>query len=223
MKKNFEILMAFFKPFRNKDIDFSWQFGTYDKPSWDLDYGHSSIKGVPENIMDYVISFIQFYYEKIEDDLYSETEWVEIGVRIYPEDKKLSFYSKSQYYSEEDDYYTNEINSPELEEYFKRTGVEIIEATYSGSGDSGDIDSVTIDGKSTNIQYGSQDDDEKLIWNTLYDQLENAYGGWEIDEGSSGTIDLNNELGIAISHSWNAIEWEDVDYLELTLTEDSFE
>ena len=215
MKKNFEILMAFFKPFRNKDIDFSWEFATYDEPDW-ISYVDASIKGVPENIMDYIISFIQFYYEKIVDDLWSETEWVAVGVRIYPEDKKLSFYSRTENYSQEDDYYTSQINSPELEEYFKRTGVEIIEATYSGSGDSGDIDSVTIDGKSTNIQYGSQDDDEKLIWNTLYGQLENAYGGWEINEGSSGSINYNfQEQKVMMTHYQNVESTELEHYMTL--------
>ena len=51
-------------------------------------------------------------------------------------------------------------------------------------------------------------DDDKLIWNTLYDQLESAYGGWEIDDGSSGTIELNNNLEIVISHEWSMREME---------------
>ena len=221
MKQKFKILMSYFNALKNKDIDYSIQFGTYEEP--DLGFIDSSIRGVPKNIESIVVEFLQIYYEKVDNDLYSDTEWVEIGVRIYPEDKKLSFYSKSQYYSEEEDYYTDEINSPELEEFFERTGAELIEARYSGGGDSGDIDSVTIDGKSTNIQWGSREPDEKLIWNTLYENLENAYGGWEIDEGSSGTIELNNNLEIAISHSWNTIEWEDLEDLDWTLTEDNLE
>lgn len=221
MKQKFKILMSYFNALKNKDIDYSIQFGTYEEP--DLGFIDSSIRGVPENIESIVVEFLQIYYEKVDNDLYSDTEWVEIGVRIYPEDKKLSFYSKSQYYSDEEDYYTDELNSPELEEFFERTGTELIEARYSGGGDSGDIDSVTIDGKSTNIHWGSREPDEKLIWEVLYRTLEGAYGGWEINEGSSGTIELNNNLEITISHSWNTIEWEDLEDLDWTLTEDNLE
>ena len=105
-----------------------------------------------------------------------------------------------------------------FEDYFKRTGVEIIEARYSGGGDSGDIDSITVDGESSNITWYSNSDDDKLIWNTLYDKLESAYGGWEIDDGSAGTIELNNNLEIVISHEWNMREMVDCDdSIEITI------
>ena len=86
----------------------------------------------------------------------------------------------------------------------------------------GDCVTIKIDGEDSNIQWSSQDEDERLIWNTLYDQLENAYGGWEIDDGSAGTIELNNNLEIVISHEWNMREMVDCDD-RYEITEDDLE
>ncbi len=113
---------------------------------------------------------------------------------------------EAEEYTSQAETYERKLENPELEDYFERTGVEIIEARYGGSGDSGDIDSITVDGEDSNITWHSDRDDDKLIWNTLYDQLESAYGGWEIDDGSAGTIELNNNLEIVISHEWNMRE-----------------
>ena len=101
---------------------------------------------------------------------------------------------EAENYTSQAETYTNVLTNPDLRDYFSRNNVEIIEARYSGGGDSGDIDSITVDGMDSKIHWDSQDDDEKLIWDTLYDNLENAYGGWEIDDGSAGTIELSRTM-----------------------------
>ena len=160
--------------------------------------------------------------EIFDMDCYSETDYYVLTAKILPKEKKIIYSLDFEEYSNQAETYENQLNNPELEEYFKRTGVEIIEARYSGGGDSGDIDSITVDGKSSNITWHSDSDDDKLIWDTLYDQLESAYGGWEIDDGSSGTIELNNNLEIVISHEWNMREMVDCDQ-RYEITEDDIE
>ena len=149
-----------------------------------------------------------FLCEIFNIDCYSETDYYVLNAEIDPKEKKIVYSLAAEYYNNQAETYERKLENPELEDYFKTTGVEIIEARYSGGGDSGDIDTITIDGEDSNIRWGTQYDDDKLIWDTLYDNLESAYGGWEIDDGSAGTIELNNNLEIVISHEWNMREME---------------
>ncbi len=176
----------------------------------ELQWPHMSNSMVlPQNILDILVEITDSKVDEIFNiDCYSETDYYVLNAEIDPKEKKIVYSLEAEYYNNQAETYERKLETPELEDYFERTGVEIIEARYSGGGDSGDIDTITIDGEDTNIQYGSQDDDEKLIWDTLYGQLENAYGGWEIDDGSVGTIELNNNLEIVISHEWNMREME---------------
>lgn len=207
MKKKFLALLKFLKPF-NKTIQFVWHA---PDENIEYDWGTSSnISGLPEMIFDFAIDVVEYYCNEINSELfdncYSETEYHSVYLFVEPKTNSMYIELKYEEYINQAETYERKLENPELEEYFKRTGVEIIEARYSGGGDSGDIDSITIDGVDSNIQWNSQDDDEKLIWDTLYDNLENAYGGWEIDDGSAGTIELNNNLEIVISHEWNMKE-----------------
>lgn len=206
MKKDFKILMAFFRGTKKDKITISWYVHD-DRVDWN--YPNIGIPNIPENILDVAVRIVETKVDEIFDfDCWSELDWYLLSMEIYPQTKKIKLYLEAENYKYEADTYERKLENPELEEYFKRTGVEIIEARYSGGGDSGDIDSITIDGEHSNIQFGSQDDDENLIWDTLYDNLEAAYGGWEIDDGSAGTIELNNNLEIVISHEWNFREME---------------
>jgi hypothetical protein len=74
------------------------------------------------------------------------------------------------------------------------TGVFI---SYEGSGDSGLV----------NNEYISQDGDGEIdndIENICYDLLQ-EYGGWEINEGSQGTINFTKDE-IIVNHEWNVEE-----------------
>lgn len=223
MKKKFLALLTFLKPFQNKEIRFGWSAHEQD-----IQYGWGicNISSLPEIVIQYASDIVEYYYNKINNDLfdncYNQTENNDVYLFVEPKTNSMYIQLKYDYHTEEVKTYERKLESPELEDYFKRTGVEIIEARYSGSGDDGDINSITIDGEDSNIQWNSKDPDSELIWDTLYNQLENAYGGWEIDDGSTGTIELNNNLEIVISHKWNITktEWCDEKF-ELTI--DMFE
>ena len=204
MKRKFRMLMSFLRTRKDK-VYISWS-APDSNPELQWPHMHNSMV-LPQNILDIVVEITDSKTDEIFNiDCYSETDYYSLSAEIDPKEKKIVYSLDAEYYNNQAETYENNLNNPELEEYFKRTGIEIIEARYSGGGDSGDIDSITIDGKSSNITWHSNSDDDKLIWNTLYDQLESAYGGWEIDDGSAGTIELNDNLEIVISHEWNMRE-----------------
>jgi hypothetical protein len=221
MKRKFRMLMSFLLRLKKDNIQVSWN--AYDgDPEWQWPNVQQNVS-IPQNILDTLVDITDLNVNEIFDmDCYSETDYYVLTAEILPKEKKIIYSLDVEEYSNQAETYENQLNNPELEEYFKRTGVEIIEARYSGGGDSGDIDSITVDGKSSNITWHSNSDDDKLIWNILYDNLENAYGGWEIDDGSSGTIELNNNLEIVISHEWNMREMVDCDD-RYEITEDDIE
>ncbi len=213
--------MSFLLRLRKDNIQVSWN--AYEgSPEWQWPNVQQNVS-IPKNILEMLVDITDSNLSEIFDmNCYSETDYYTLTAEILPKERKIIYSLDVEEYSNQAETYENQLNNPELEEYFKRTGVEIIEARYSGGGDSGDIDSIKIDGEDSNIQWSSQDEDERLIWNTLYDNLENAYGGWEIDDGSAGTIELNNNLEIVISHEWNMREMVDCDD-RYEITEDDLE
>jgi hypothetical protein len=208
MKRKFRMLMSFLSKLKKDKISVIWN--NYDgNTEWQWPFG-VEIQSLPKNIVNLITDILESIEDQINDiDCWSESDYYNVIADIYPKDKKIVVSMKAEEYTSQAETYERKLKNPELEDYFKTTGVEIIEARYSGGGDSGDIDSVTVDGESSNITWHSDSDDNKLIWNTLYDNLENAYGGWEIDDGSVGTIELNNNLEIVISHEWNMREMVD--------------
>ena len=207
MKKKFRALLTFLRPYQ-EEIIFYWN--NYDgNTEWG--YGRSNKRELPENILILASEIGEYFQDQIEDvfdSCYSENDYYQIEMIVNSVKKTVIIKMMAEEYTSQAETYERKLENPELEDYFERTGVEIIEARYSGGGDSGDINTITIDGEDSNITWHSDSDDNKLIWNTLYDRLENAYGGWEIDDGSAGTIELNNHLEIVISHEWNMREME---------------
>lgn len=213
--------MSFLVRLRKDNIQVSWS--AYDgDPEWSWPNVQQNVS-IPKNILDMLVDITDSKIVEIFDmNCYSETEYYVLTAEILPKEKKIIYSLDFEEYSNQAETYERKLENPELEEYFKRTGVEIIEARYSGGGDDGDIDSITVDGTESKIQWNSQDDDDKLIWDTLYDNLENAYGGWEIDDGSAGTIELSRSMEIIISHEWNMREMVDCDE-RYEITEDDLE
>ncbi len=207
MKKKFRALLTFLRPYQ-EEISFYWN--SYDGDT-EWQWPSSNKRELPKNILTLASEIGEYFEDQIEDvfdGCYSESDYYQIEMAVNPVKKTAIIKMEAEEYTSQAETYERKLENPELEDYFKTTGVEIIEARYGGSGDSGDIDTVRIDGEDTDIDWQSRDEDERLIWNTLYDNLENAYGGWEIDDGSAGTIELNNNQEIVISHEWNMREMD---------------
>jgi hypothetical protein len=222
MKRKFRAILSFLKPYQ-EEIQFYWR--NYDgNTEWD--WTMCTKNEIPETIRNLAREIVESLEDEIEDTLYdncySESDYYTLNLIVDPVKKTAKIKMEAEYYKTEAETYTNVLTNPDLRDYFNRNSVEIIEARYSGGGDSGDIDSITIDGEDSNIQWHTADDDEKLICDTLYDNLENAYGGWEIDDGSAGTIELSRNMEIIISHEWNMREMEYCNE-EIEITMDTFD
>lgn len=88
----------------------------------------------------------------------------------------------------------------QLKEQYGLTG--ILEVTYSGSGDSGCIDGIEI----------ARADAGTDIETFVYDQLETRFGGWEINEGSQGTMIIDfDKCTVKWSHQENVMETVETD------------
>ena len=70
--------------------------------------------------------------------------------------------------------------------------------TYNGGGDSGYIES-SFEGTNTAVPASIED------W--CYDELEQNYGGWEVNEGSEGRFEFNfNDFTVLLTHTYNTEE-----------------
>ena len=117
---------------------------------------------------------------------------------------------------------------PKALEVIKTNGLDRVEVYYSGSGDDGCIEDVTffINDKSVEVldtpivnigewskfNYTTHTREKTTELKTLkdyvedvvYDFLEAFHGGWEINEGQSGTVTLD-AINKKINHSYNEI------------------
>lgn len=136
-------------------------------------------------------------FENVYDDInYSE-------VRIYIDVDKQKVWFDARYESYRSDDSSSEGTIPER--WMERLeGHGVFTASYSGGGDSGDIDSEEFDGD------GDYNESEYVVY--AYHILGNEYGGWEIDNGSTGKITINTIEGTwEIEHTWYETQMVDVE------------
>lgn len=67
-------------------------------------------------------------------------------------------------------------------------GIETVVIEYSGSNDEGYINEITATPEDA-VDYGT--DLYRELESLAYDVLSSRHGGWEINEGSDGTITIN--------------------------------
>jgi len=122
-------------------------------------------------------------------------------------------FNASYYGSEEvnEDFELPEEIKKEAEELLPGEKISKLYVEYSGGGDSGyledDMGVETESGKNKRIPITLQ------ISNWVDSNLP---GGWEIDEGSTGTVNFNFETGeINLIHQWNTYENLDTKVLDL--------
>jgi len=90
-----------------------------------------------------------------------------------------------------------------------RAGVAYVTITYHGSGDEGWIEDVSFD-----PSHSGDEDLETLLNDHAYAILERRYPGWEINEGSEGTITIdvvNQSTNLHHGTIIETTEYEDVE------------
>lgn len=92
-----------------------------------------------------------------------------------------------------------------------RLGVKLVTVEYHGASDEGAVESVTAQ-IANQVVIDLPDDLEGVIEEVAYDLLGAKFGGWEINEGSSGEITIDvAERKASIHHGWvvESTEWVD--------------
>ena len=89
-------------------------------------------------------------------------------------------------------------------------GIVTIRIEYQGSGDSGEIDVISClrenDPVGRTLDHGGR---WERLADLAYAYLNQEFGGWENNDGSSGYIAINTRTGqVTLDHDWNVIRQE---------------
>ena len=106
-----------------------------------------------------------------------------------------------------DDREAKKLSDPAIVEELKSVYGDSCNCTYDGGGDSGWVQDMVESSK------GSKGLNQQLE-SICYDLLELYYGGWEINEGSNGSIDFNfKDQTVELNHNQNVEENVDEHYM----------
>ena len=167
---------------------------------------------IPSNLLGFLEGIIYDNIEKIRDESYSEvSDYYYVYLNIETTNKQLVFTSESYEMSETPSEYSVPLSETEME-IVRNSGVNQLAIDYSGYGDSGSIESSYVD------ENGDYLDTPTQIEDILYRVLEDAYGGWEINDGSYGTIDIEDGE-VSITHVWKEEVLQETP-LHLVITKD---
>ena len=219
MKRYFQALMTFM---RNLGVEKIWTEMTMDGSYvdyWDQEFqgtknGQYSKVNIPKQFVKLVDTIIEKYGEEIWDGSQNEwgSEYYRVDVYFSLSDRNIIITSdieeqKADTSSDEYDV----IDNPSVQSFLDRNNIDYLEVTYSGGGDDGFIEDDGYDDNGN--QYRLSDDLEEF----LYEKLNGNFGGWEINEGSSGKFIIQRET-VEIEHEWYENEWVNSD-LRIVITE----
>lgn len=223
MKKYFESLLLYM---RNLGVDRIWTEMTMDGSHvdyWDEDFqatknGSYKQIPIPKQFIKLFDTLIEKYGQEIWDGSQNEwgSEYYRVDINVFLSDKKIIITSDIEEQTSEGS--SNEydvIEVPEVQSFLDDNGIDDFEVSYSGGGDDGYIDDDGYDDEGN--QYRLSDDLE----NYLYSKLNNSFGGWEINEGSSGKFIINRNT-MEIEHEWYSNDWIQSD-LRIEITENDLD
>ena len=222
MKKKFKMLMAYLRGFKKENIDF--EISLYWK-TIEESYIYTT-NDITETFHSYFDNIVSQFTEELRDEGPGSEEkggdYFTVRGEIYPFKNEIVFkeilytvfgtessgsYYDFEDYGEDDSIYDHFIEVRKFLDEIKTTSVTI---TYDGSGDSGEVSN----------EYNSPNglgevpmEIDELCYNFLED-----FGGWEINEGSSGEIILTKD-SIEINHEWNTYDDTEKD-ITIRVTED---
>ena len=83
-------------------------------------------------------------------------------------------------------------------------GFRSLKITYNGGGDEGAVDEIEIDFTKHGVSPEKSRSFEPVLTDFANEILEQTEGGWELDEGSEGTITISQEqegIKIKVAHT----------------------
>jgi hypothetical protein len=156
--------------------------------------------------------------EKNDDEIYNESgseygsEYYRVMINVHLPERKIVITSEveeenSKGDSEEDDV----INNLSVQSFLDENNIDYLMVDYSGGGDDGSIEDDGYDDDGN--RFGLSDD----LKDYLYSILNNSFGGWEINDGSSGKFIIQRKT-VEIEHEWYETEWVNSE-LNIVITE----
>ena len=208
-KKLFEGLMLYLKLRYKDESDIQIR---YLMVGGQIDNTDTEGYTIPSNLLGFLEGIIYDNIEKIRDVSYSEvSDYYYVYLNIETTNKQLVFTSESYEMSETPSEYSVPLSETEME-IVRNSGVNQLAIDYSGYGDSGSIESSYVDENGDYLDIPTQIED------ILYRVLEDAYSGWEINDGSYGTINIEDGE-VSITHVWKEEELSETP-LNLVITKD---
>jgi hypothetical protein len=197
---------------RDGVIDFDVDYGDLFDPSeinWNqvTHFSNNYRAEIPNNLIDILKKVMNKSSSKFDTPTEDSINWENVSITIDTKEKVLTILH-SWSYTTEGDTVTTEWDYTEEEDVDKMfkdleesleddERGEILVLRYDGGGDSGYIES--------DFENGERSPDEVENW--CYQQLEENFGGWEINEGSQGEFQFDfNEKTVILSHTYNIEE-----------------
>ena len=219
MKKYFEALLVYM---RNLGVDRIWTEMTMDGSRmdyWDQEFqatknGDYKKIGIPKQFIKLFDTLVEKYGGEIWDGSQNEwdSEYYRVDINVSLSERKIIITSDIQEQTSEGSSHEYDvIEVPSVQSFLDENEIDDFEVSYSGGGDDGYIEDDGYDDEGN--QYRLSDDLE----NYLYSKLNNSFGGWEINEGSSGKF-IINRYTMEIEHEWYENEWVGSD-LRIEITE----
>jgi hypothetical protein len=223
MKKYFEALLVYM---RNLGVDRVWTEMTMDGSRidmWDEEFqatknGDYKKISMPKQFVKLIDTLVEQYHLEIWEE--SENEWgseyYRVDINVFLSDRKIVITSdiEEQKTEEASDEY-DVINNLSVQSFLDENQIDYLYVDYSGGGDDGSIEDNGYDDEGNN--YSLSDDLEEY----LYSKLNSSFGGWEINEGSSGKFFINRKT-VEIEHEWYENEYVPSE-LEIVITEEDLD
>jgi len=213
MKSKFKLLMAQLRAYKIDELSVSCFAYNYDFDWNYVDFGYEGSK-LTTGIKNIIIEILEAFEDKIIDNLPdTDSESYELFCNIYPNENKIELTANAEYMTDSATGTTFELDEDsKIKKYMNENGIKTITAGYSGGGDSGAIERI-YDNNRITIESTEVEDE-------LYDYLNNAFSGWEINEGSNGTIEVDGDE-VSLEHIWFNYEWLETDF-NMEITEETF-
>ena len=231
MKKKFEYMMRYFKSLDCGELEIRLELDEGYVQDYYINCKNRKISDVPSNLNVIFNEICELYgrtlYKLGPGSSYEDTNsYFYVDIVIDTKNDSLIFkdIDFTEYATEDSglEYHFDETEEGEsmydrfieIREFLSNENLNEIKITYNGGGDSGYIEGTykTDDGKMGSVPGFLED--------ISYDLLED-FGGWEINEGSQGTITINPN-SIYVAHEWNTEE-EYTNKVNIVVTKDSFD
>jgi len=200
MKNKFYGFLVYLKSLKVDEVRLNLNMdGRYVDNFDDIFYVGSKHYTIPSNFISFFDKIIEKYTDEIWENSQNENgyEYYHVTILVDRINKTMEITSEieEQTSAEESDEY-DVSTMPLVQNFLDENNINYFEVKFSGGGDSGELNnngSDEEDGPSETIGYPDE------LENFFYEKLESSFGGWEINEGSSGKIILDrNNLTIEI-------------------------